>query len=427
MRSEKGSADQRIREHRTLTHVNIRTSVLALVSFLLVGCSGRSATAIVRAELPVDAWASSAKEAPANILEGLPDFHQAGQTFDYEFLKALKPDDNTNLVASPASARYALLLLLNGAKGETQSKLQEILGYKDLSLETVNASTRETLRQLHIQQSRPVAIANGVWVRTDSGPKPDYVQSIREYFAAEANGFTDTNAAMSEINDFVSSNTGGEIPVLLDRIDPQAVALLVNTVLFNGEWQTKFDPEKTRSSDFTLANGQTIQVPTMAKKLRAGFYEGERFSALKLPYKDGFSMLILLPQNGTAASLLTSLADVQKELDGKLTDEEVDVLLPKFPASIQTDLKPVLKALGAEFLFDSPDLSGMLDSPVSVTDALQRCVIRVDEDGTVAAAATVTEMAGSASPIFFADRPFAYVIQGHGVNLFAGLCADPRG
>lgn len=67
-----------------------------------------------------------------------------------------------------------------------------------------------------------------------------------------------------------------------------------------GGWQKPFNPNFTNNAPFHIDNYNIVQVPTMF--LEDKFYTMEDVSlgarVLKLPYQEGHSMLILLPNKG---------------------------------------------------------------------------------------------------------------------------------
>jgi serpin B len=67
---------------------------------------------------------------------------------------------------------------------------------------------------------------------------------------------------------------------------------------------------------------------------------------------------------------------------------------------------------------------------VFVSEVLQKTFVKVDEEGTEAAAATSVGIElTSGPPSFFFNRPFLFVIRERlsGTILFAGVIGDPRG
>ena len=130
-------------------------------------------------------------------------------------------------------------------------------------------------------------------------------------------------------------------------------------------------------------------------------------------------------------ALYGMVAELLESLDGEglgalLTPKESTVVLvslPTFTSSYDIELSGVLRALGMTDAFDAEaaDFSRMGRSdagPLFIGSVLHKTFIDVDEEGTRAAAATVTTMDGAAAPIeeepevkeVILDRPFVYLI-----------------
>ena len=118
-------------------------------------------------------------------------------------------------------------------------------------------------------------------------------------------------------------------------------------------------------------------------------------------------------------------------------EQKIDLRLPRMQLEFGVeDLKPHLKAMGLSPIFD---LDGGFvpmvpsDNSVHVDSVLHKAVCTIDEEGTVAAAATaVVMMSRGLMPVpprvVTFDRPFVFAIEsgnGGGELLFLGLVANP--
>ena len=120
----------------------------------------------------------------------------------------------------------------------------------------------------------------------------------------------------------------------------------------------------------------------------------------------------------------------------RLSPRQVAVTLPKFEFGASFDLTRTLTQMGMRdaFRFLAADFSG-IDGGRSLflSAVIHKALVRVDEKGTEAAAATaVIGMRGGAParPVAFtADRPFIFLIRDRnaGAILFMGRLVDPRG
>ena len=353
--------------------------------------------------------------------------------------------DDGNLMLAPLSASAALTMLLNGADGETHVQIRDVLGYApDQGLDAINEAYGSLLDQLlAADPDVQLALANAVFVNRDyaagSPFKAPFLDALAGPFDAriEALDFL-APASVGVINQWASDNTAGRVPTVLQEIPQEAVLYLLNALYFRGDWTTPFDADVTAPRDFRLADGQTVQTPTMAASVPALVVGGDGYSALELPYgRRNFSMVVVLPTDDrTLAALAADLAaglwtDATTRLDARADWADTDVRLPRFAFSTSELLNDALQTLGMTDAFsDAADLSRMNDDPrLLVSRVKQDTFVAVDEQGTEAAAVTTVEVgATSAPPSFVADRPFVFAIRERTTNtlLFIGQVADPR-
>lgn len=144
---------------------------------------------------------------------------------------------------------------------------------------------------------------------------------------------------------------------------------------------------------------------------------------LELPYKgDSVSMIIILPrfESNAIDKLIDILAEesIESLIDfDALYPRQVEVEIPKFSVENSIDLRPVFTVLGLSEIFSpEADFSTLSEKTKSVhfTDAIHKAKIEVDEEGTVAAAATAIFTFRSSRPLdptrFIANHPFVYFI-----------------
>jgi serpin B len=212
---------------------------------------------------------------------------------------------------------------------------------------------------------------------------------------------------------------------------------LINAIYFNGKWQIQFDPSKTVSSEFKLANGQSISVPMMKLKEKFAWSQQSGYKALKMPYGRGkFGMIILLPNEGTSLENTLSQLDRSKWdslLSSLNNPSEIDVWLPKFEYSWEIKLNQALSDLGMGIAFtDNADFTKINpDQQLLITKVKHKTYIKVNEEGTEAAAATSVGIGVTSFPSnpaeFHVTRPFFYLIteEDTGAILFLGKVENP--
>ncbi|MHA4812218.1 serpin family protein [Flavitalea flava] len=365
---------------------------------------------------------------------------QAGQQFAFDFFRANQQTDNnrsSNKLISPFSIYLTLSMAFNGAANATQDSMKEALRLKNLTPDDLNNTCQALLQQLPFSDNKvEISIANSIWYRQGMQPLPGFLDITKKDYAATVQelNFSDP-ASVKTINDWVSTGTQQKIPKILDKINANDLLFLINAVYFKGTWQYPFDRNATKDAAFYRTGNSSVTTPFMyLHQTPLGYFRNDSLQMIQLPYGGGnFTMSILLPNSGlTATDILSGLnaASFQYWQNGS-TSYTMDLYLPKFKYSYSIgDMKPALSLMGMSIAFgDHADFSGMYNSPVMITQAIHKTFIETNEEGTVAAAATVIGMGTMASmPLSIKlDHPFLYVIQEKtsGTILFTGLINDP--
>ncbi|KAM4659254.1 glia-derived nexin isoform 3-T3 [Amazona ochrocephala] len=375
-----------------------------------------------------------------------------------------KPQDN--VVVSPHGIASVLGVLQLGADGKTKKQLTTMMRY------SVNAGSKEESQHHETNQLSPdhqqvlrgppvvhriqfenlcygvgkalkkinrlivskknkdiVTIANAVFAKNGFKMEVPFVTRNKEVFQCSVNSvdFEDPSAACDSINQWVKNETRGMIDQVVapDDIDGGLTRLvLVNAVYFKGLWKSRFRPENTKKRPFYGADGKTYQVPMLSQLsiFRCGTTSTPNelwYNIIELPYHgEMISMLIALPTENTTP-LSAIIPHISTKTIGSwmttMVAKRVQVILPKFTAVAETDLKDPLKALGITDMFDQSKANFAKitrTEGLHVSNVLQKTKIEVSEDGTKASAATTAILiARSSPPWFIVDRPFVFFIR----------------
>jgi serpin B len=312
-----------------------------------------------------------------------------------------------------------------------------------LSMAEVNAGYRGVIDLLRgLDRGVEFTLANSIWYRTGITVGQPFLDDAHTWFDADVRSldFASPTAAQT-INDWVSTQTRGKIPEIVDSPIPDDVFMyLINAIYFKGSWTQRFDPALTREGTFTLRGGGTVTAPTMehSDPAPARYFTGDSVTIVDLPYGGrAWSMTIVLPR--TAADIDSLVAGLtQERWDGwmaALDTGGVIVTMPKFTLRWELQLKDVLSALGMGIAFSC----GAADfTPLFPAGGLQTCITRVkhktfvdvNEEGTEAAAATSVEIGITSAPQelrVVVDRPFVVAIRERltGTVLFLGRVMNP--
>jgi serpin B len=146
-------------------------------------------------------------------------------------------------------------------------------------------------------------------------------------------------------------------------------------------------------------------------------------------------MLVVVPAQGQRVDALLSSfgpGDWQSLLAG-LTMQHGKVSLPRFQLEWKDSLNHALETLGMGVAFgpdaDFTNMSSALGHGLAITSVDQSTYVKVDEEGTVAAAASGVGVGVTSAPppLLMADHPFFFAIHEKlsGAILFVGKIATP--
>ena len=343
-----------------------------------------------------------------------------------------KAPAGTNLLISPQSILTAIALTENGAAGSTLKEMESALS--GLSVSAFTNYMSKMNKRLTSDFGATYQAANSVWYREGQITlKDSYLQNVKKSLDAEVYGAPFSDATVKEINQWVSEKTKGKINQVLDRLDPSILTILINTIYFKGEWAEQY--RGTNSRTFTDYAG---------KKSKVRMLEGTENEYVTLGGAEGFvknymcrdiAFMALLPPKGkTAAQFLKTISGedfVNAYAARTSTNIRVLTRMPKFSCEYETSLNEILQKLGIRKAFsDMADFSKMSEVPLKIDEVLHKTYIKVDENGTEAAAATVvTARATAVMPTqkiiekkVYLDRPFVYALidTSTGLPLFIG-------
>ena len=373
---------------------------------------------------------------PIDISTKSAEYVKQGNSFAINFLEKVNASAKADYIISPLSMQFLLGMILDGAKGKTATEICNVLGYGAGETAEVNQYCRNMMQQLpNLDKQTILKIANAIVVDDGWPLKEQYKKDVAYYYDAEVTNmdFSDVEGSTKKINKWCSDHTNGLIPKVLDAVDPSMLAYLMNALYFKSQWKEKFEKADTADEAFTYENGTKGKVKMM--KNREGFLytDNSDFQAVRLPYGNGaFAMTVMLPAKGKKVvdviAALKKLGD-WKDVYYDMVTCDVDLWLPKFETKYHVDLNDILSEMGMPSAFKGgeADFSAMSDYALCLSFVMQDAIIKVDEEGTEAAAVSMAGMEKNAAMpgekvVFHADRPFLYVISetSTGAILFTG-------
>ncbi len=343
---------------------------------------------------------------------------------------ASQSDGNTNTLSSPLSAYFALAMVKAGASGKTLDEMNAVMG--DISDEDICG----LISHLTTLDKTTLNIADSVWIDNTKNfePKQEYLDTLAEYYLAEC---YKAKLAASEdaVNQWIDEHTNGMIKNMINETAlDSALMALVNTIYMDAQWKRPFDSYATHEREFINSNGSRVMRDFMYNSNRLeAVIESDSYIGVLLPYKDGslkFTAIIPKDETMSASSVIEVIcADGGwKTIADSAKEEKIKLYIPSFEQDDALSLNETLKALGIELAFsDRADFSG-ISKDIKLDSVMQNAVLKLDEDGTEAAAATVATMvATSARPVeevrtIEFNRPFAFAVfdSATGAVLFTG-------
>ena len=355
-----------------------------------------------------------------------------------ELLKASCAENGQrNVIVSPFSLYVLLVLAMNATAGESQKEIKEVVA-KAYTVEELTEEIRKFQKDVCTEmKGGKLASSNGICVETSVFDKilPKFREAMNK--ALDAEFFSGGENAVWKINEWVKSKTDGMIEKLLDDTPLSFKACLMNAIAFEAKWLEPYEEEDIEEDyDFTNVDGSVSKV-TMLSSKEEGYIVDEFFTGFVKPYKGGkYEIMCLLPNKKKSQTFFGRAIeniDFQKYYMSLDYQYETYALMPEFEYSTDSELKELCMKQGIHEIFTpGGDFGGMLDAsagPVMVDSVLQKAYIKVDREGTKAAAVTAMVCVAGCAPMFdryryvTLDRPFVYAIMEKGSKLpvFVGV------
>jgi serine protease inhibitor len=348
-----------------------------------------------------------------------------------------------NIVLSPASLASGLGMAYLGSGGSTARAVAAVL-HLPAAGAALEAGLQARARALRALDGPDVTVAEAGQLWTDPS-----LSTLRSYLDAIATGYgagvgqvpllTKPDQAASQINAAIASATRSHITNLLSAGSLQGVGWLLTDALYlDARWASPFQTAMTYPAQFTTAAGQREQ----AHYLHGGYFASataDGWTAVSLPYQGGrLAMIALLPPpvpgSGSAGCPelpAAAVAAVTSRL-GSSGSGNTGVALPKVTLSSAANMMNLLSSLGMGVAFGpQADFTGISPQAGSIGLIVHAATLQVDEQGTVASAATAVGIgAAAAAPaprtVVF-DRPYVLLVTSiaTGEPLFLARVADP--
>ena len=357
------------------------------------------------------------------------------------FKEAVKSE--TNALISPVSVIMALAMTANGADGKTLEQTESVLGAE---IESFNIYFTKD-----VFSGDGINLANSVWLNNQKNRltvNQDFINSVKSSYGAEVFSRRFDNDTLTEINRWVSRNTNGSIENMLSEIPADAVIYLINTILFDAEWEYPYTAGNiSEYQAFTSESGEK-QLVTMLRSTESSckYFTLGKTEGIIRHYTNGYSFAAILPNEGISinealesfdsAQFVETVVPLRYNPTCATGLYPVYVSLPKFEFESSFRLSDALSEMGMPLAFSGKaDFSRMASSKrgnICIGEVYHNSFISLSENGTKAGAATDVMINDTAEAEIFQsktlefNRPFIYVIYRteNGLPLFIGTVRD---
>jgi len=420
--------------------------ILVTMIVLLTGCTPSANDAIPAEEAKSSISRNNNPEvSEANLTQLVQGNTRFGMNLYYSLQQG-----GENIIFSPYSISVALAMAQAGSQGETLQQMNDVLSFS-LPFEDLHPAINALQLELNNRENSDyeegkkdfeLNIVNSIWGEKTYTFLPEYLDLLAENYGAGlrlADFINQPDASRKEINQWVSNQTNDRIQDLLpeNTITDLTRLVLTNAIYFKASWLHQFEPGMTQDGDFTLLNGEIVQLPMMHQIETFGYAREDGYQLISLPYEGNkLSMLIILPDENNFAQVEKAIAELDiQNLVRSVSYAQLDLRMPKFKIESSFGLADYLDAMGMKdaFIPGVADFSGMDGTRDLFISAIQhKAFIEVDETGTEAAAATAVVVGIESMPIdepikVSIDRPFIFMITDNktGSILFMGRVMNP--
>ena len=342
----------------------------------------------------------------------------AADSLSIQLFRTLAKETEGNMAFSPQGVENVLNTLKKYSAGDTLAELESL----------PMAATAPAFN-INVKQADALFVANNL----------PLVPGVKD---AVSVNFGQSEKAAQTINEWCRAHTNGLIKKLVQANDFSVLTAFVatNAIYMKEKWQFPFAPNDSFPGEFTTADGKTVSANMMSCTAKFPAAKGEDWVAIALPYAASAPTgepcyFIAISPTKDIRNFATTLTDAKYRAIINCigyAGGQTRVVMPSFTVDTSTlNLNNALKAAGLKKIFSYADFSRLTTSQTDLylSAVLQKCYVKVEEQGTEAAAATAAIVNFRAMPrTVVLDRPFIWVIGSLSANttpLFMGIVEQP--
>lgn len=311
-----------------------------------------------------------------------------------------------NVVYSPISTYILLSLLANGAVDKTQDELLSCLSPNNAALDHLNSLINTLLDKLNTINCITIA----TMFATNDQPY-DLFKEICDKYSVEISKLTDAQS----INTWASIQTKGMITKVIESIEKMSF-VLINAVYFKGTWAYIFPKSNTYLATFNSSKGKVKCSMMTQFNIVSAIFGNKDYEAIQLLYSesDDIRAAYIKPISENIDDFIKGMTSKKLTLilrDLQTVSYRMRISIPKMNIEGNNKLIPVLESMRLNNVFGNKgDIPKIIDNFNGIDDITQKCIIKVNEEGTEAAAvSTITGKHGRPKEVIFGSS-FIFVI-----------------
>merc|ERR1712241_130711 len=406
-------------------------------------------------------------------------FTDSMNDFTQDFLAVSWEELGENYVFSPFSLHSVLAMLTTGATDGSRTQEQLLTGFgRGRNIEVLEKLYKKIVKEYKTPDMKEMlTFGNRVWTTSKYFEKilESYKTKILKLYDGKFEQLQAQNGEVA-INRWVNKITKGKISNIVDSVDPNTAALIVNALYFKAPWAKSFD--EGEEQEFTILSlrrerkiirmmtrdSQKQAVATFRTSLVQG--TNDKVLAVAIPYKHPndavepgrFEMLIIMPEDhkglfyfhqkarkmvddssfeGNIIEL--ALQALESKEKGGLSPRENPrnyvINMPEFKMDSNIGAVGFLQELGIQEVFTSGEFNEMIaDENLKVSNVKHRAAIEVTKEGTLGVAASSVELVALSGATLVSktvniNKPFLFFVRDTELNaiLFAGKYSNPDG
>ena len=341
----------------------------------------------------------------------------------FKMLKNEYSDDSAKIVLSPLAAYYNSFMLMNGAKGQTKEKLENLFGRRYFS-QNMNPIMHSIYRNLKDTDKSKLYFENALWFNSDKNidPSKEFLTAAKTFYHIDAYRESFGQDAVKNINNWASNKTDLYSERVLKEIPSEAPLYLVNTTLLEADWESPISPSNVFDGKFKTNAGveqdvqmmssvETIYISNTSMNGFIKYYSGGNYAFLALvPKEEGNDSL-----SGIIYSL-TNDSNYRNLIKTRMDYLFVEASIPKFSCEYTGEMKNMMEKAGLGDLFDSKEADleavGTCSENLYIGNLSVSTGLSVTESGTKkGTGANVSNSDGGLNMIPVSlNRPFVFAV-----------------